>query len=127
MPERDDLIPVVQHARDDMSNTISGRIQPPQQEGTLREMLGSIKDGLQEGWDNLRIGDGHVAGMIRLGAHEWTQALAAFPDSNIRPMEEPGVWGNPTQMIVTDQMDHDGHLSNYANRAPAIEAPGMER
>lgn len=51
-----------------------------------------------------KIGAGHVAAMGRLGAHELTQALAAFPDSNIKPMEEPGILGNPTPQIVTQEM-----------------------
>lgn len=41
-----------------------------------------------------KIGEGHAMAMLRLGGHEITQALQAFPDSNIRPMEEPGVFGN---------------------------------
>ena len=41
-----------------------------------------------------KLGSGHAMAMLRLGGHEITQALQAFPDSNIRPMEEPGVFGN---------------------------------
>jgi hypothetical protein len=51
-----------------------------------------------------KIGEGHLMGMLRLGGHELTQALAAFPDSNIRPMEEMGVLGNATPQIVTREM-----------------------
>ena len=42
----------------------------------------------------LWIGEGHAMAMLRLGGHELTQALQAFPDSNIRVLEEPGVFGN---------------------------------
>ena len=55
-----------------------------------------------------KIGEGHAMAMLRLGAHELTNALAAFPDSNIRPMEEPGVFGNPTQQIVTEEITGRG-------------------
>lgn len=41
---------------------------------------------------------------VRQGAHELTQILPAFPDSNVRPIEEPGAMGNPTQMIVTNEI-----------------------
>jgi hypothetical protein len=51
-----------------------------------------------------KIGEGHAMAMLRLGGHELTQALAAFPDSNIRPMEEQGTIGNPTPQIVTQEM-----------------------
>lgn len=51
-----------------------------------------------------KIGEGHAMAMLRLGGHEITQALQAFPDSNIQPMEEPGVFGNPTPQIVTQEM-----------------------
>ena len=44
-----------------------------------------------EGW---MLGRGHALGMARLGFHEITNALQAFPDSNMKPMEEPGVFGN---------------------------------
>ena len=59
-----------------------------------RGFLGRIADKIGHAWNELRIGDEHAKGMAKLGFHELTQALAAFPDSNIRPMEEPGVIGN---------------------------------
>jgi hypothetical protein len=58
-------------------------------------------------------GEGHAMAMLRLGAHELTQALAAFPDSNMRPIEEPGIFGNPTQQIVTKEMGLGEALKNY--------------
>lgn len=53
-----------------------------------------------------KIGAEHAKGMLKLGAHELTQALAAFPDSNVRPMEEPGVLGNETMPHITDAREH---------------------
>jgi len=38
----------------------------------------------------------------RMGAKELAQALPAFPDS-IRPVEEVGMPGNPTQMAVNQE------------------------
>jgi hypothetical protein len=74
---------VVRHAMNDMAN---------------------IPGAGQEEPAGKKLGEGHLAAMGRLGAHELTQALAAFPDSNIKPMEEPGVLGNPTPQIVTQEM-----------------------
>src|SRR4051794_7231390 len=76
-------------------------------------------EAVKKWWEELRIGDGHVKAMGRLGFHELTQTLAAFPDSNVRPIEEPGVAGNPTPPIVTSEMGYNGLVDNYANRAQA--------
>jgi hypothetical protein len=54
-----------------------------------------------------KIGEGHWEGMLRLGLKELAQALPAFPDSTVRPVEEAGVFGNATPQIVTDQMGYD--------------------
>lgn len=63
-----------------------------------------------------KIGEGHAEAMLRAGAKELAQALVALPDSNIRPVEEPGLIGNPTQIIVTDQMiGEDAHLEGAAD------------
>jgi hypothetical protein len=79
-------------------------------------------------WDMVpRIGDGHAMGMLRLGGHELTQALAAFPDSNIRPLDEPGVFGNSTPQIVTEPMGHEDYdLSLYAGPS-AEQDRGIDR
>ena len=50
--------------------------------------------------------------MLRLGLKELTQALPAFPDSNVKPVEEPGVFGNVTPQIATDQMGYDTALDS---------------
>jgi len=77
-----------------------------------------------------KIGEGHLAGMARQGLKELAQALPAFPDS-VRPVEEPGVFGNPTQQIVTQEMggSYQEMLNSYIAQTPAVEAPdkGMER
>lgn len=68
-------------------------------------ILAKLGSSISQAWNDMHIGQGHATGMLRLGGHELTQALAAFPDSNIRPVEEPGVFGNPTPQIVTQEMD----------------------
>lgn len=78
-----------------------------------------------------KIGEGHVAGMFRQGLKELAQALPAFPDS-IRPVEEPGVAGNPTPHIVTKQMgagSYQDRLNSYIAQSPQQQEPdrGMER
>jgi hypothetical protein len=52
---------------------------------------------VREGWDNLRIGDGHFTAWLRQGFKELTHLLLpAFP-SGQHIAEEPGLFGNPTQ------------------------------
>lgn len=80
-----------------------------------------------------KIGEGHLTGMARQGLKELAQALPAFPDS-VRPVEEPGVFGNPTPQIVTDQMgvergSYQEMLNSYAAQNPPQQEQdrGMER
>lgn len=74
-----------------------------------------------------KIGEGHASAMIRSGFKELGQALVAFPDSTIRPVEEPGLVGNPTPQIVTEEMgaghSYNDMLERYADRAPAHDSP----
>ena len=63
-----------------------------------------------------KIGEGHAEAMLRLGAKELAQALQAFPDSNIRPIEEPGAFGNTTPQVVTKQMGYEKLREGFANR-----------
>jgi len=42
--------------------------------------------------------------MVRQGADEIAQVLAAFPDSNVRPVAETGQLFEPTQQLVTEQL-----------------------
>jgi hypothetical protein len=89
-------------------------------------MAKGVIAGMKEAWDNFRIGDGHASGMLRLGAHEATQALVALPDSNIRPMEEPGVFGN--NHMPQHDPSFDKEMEAYANRVTNHDqARGMER
>jgi hypothetical protein len=75
-----------------------------------------------------KIGAGHLKAMIRAGAKELTQALPAFPDSNIRPVEEPGLVGNLTpQEIVHGKNEYDQLLHGYASRAGVQPEQDKER
>jgi hypothetical protein len=80
-----------------------------------------------------KIGAGHAQAMLRAGAKELTQALVALPDSNIRPVEEPGLYGNLTpQEVVQGKSEYDKMLSGYAARGQQAqeqekEKGGMER
>lgn len=65
-----------------------------------------------------KIGAGHAQAMFRAGLKELGQALTAFPDSTIRPVEEPGLVGNLTpQEIVHGKNEYEGVLHGYASRA----------
>jgi hypothetical protein len=55
---------------------------------------------VKEGWDNLQIGRGHFTAWVREGFKELTHMLLpAFPQGQFI-VEEPGLWGNPTQSEV---------------------------
>jgi hypothetical protein len=68
----------------------------------------------------------------RQGLKELGQALPAFPDS-IRPVEELGTMGNPTQAMVTQEIGtfpgYQAMFDSYANRTPGHDNDerGMER
>ncbi len=52
---------------------------------------------VKEGWDDLHIGRGHFMAWVREGFKELTHMLLpAFPQGQ-HVIEEPGLWGNPTQ------------------------------
>jgi hypothetical protein len=73
-----------------------------------REMLFALTAGIaeaarngahnvKEGWDDLHIGRGHFTAWMRQGFKELTHMLLpAFPQGQ-HVIEEPGLWGNPTQ------------------------------
>ena len=68
-----------------------------------------------------KLGEEHAIGMMKLGFHELTQALPAFPDSNIRPGEEPGVFGNASMPHITpEEPTYEQSLNDYARRAPGV-------
>jgi hypothetical protein len=75
-----------------------------------------------------KIGEGHAEAWLRAGGKELGQALVALPDSNIRPIEEPGLFGTATQYVANQQMGYgrDAHLEGAADRAPQIEPPEPE-
>ena len=65
----------------------------------------------------MKIGAGHLSAAARGGLKELGQALVAFPDSNIRPVEEPGLFGNLTpQEIVHGKTQYESLLAGYASR-----------
>jgi hypothetical protein len=69
---------------------------------------------------------------LRQGAKELAQALPAFPES-VRPVEESGTLGNPTQAMVTQEIGtvqgYNSMLDTYAARGAERDEPdrGMER
>lgn len=68
--------------------------------------------------------------MLRAGHKELAQALVALPDSNIRPVEEPGLYGNLTpQEVVQGKSEYDKMLNGYADRVQQgrEQDKGMER
>jgi hypothetical protein len=86
---------------------------------------------MPEELEGRKIGEGHLAGMARMGLKELAQALPAFTDS-VRPVEEPGVFGNPTQQMVTQEMGagYQAMLNDYVAQSPPeqeMDRGGMER
>jgi hypothetical protein len=70
----------------------------------------------------MKIGAGHLAAWLRAGQKEIAQALVAFPDSNIRPVEEPGLAGNLTPSeIVHGKTQYEALLSGYASRGAVAQ------
>jgi len=69
---------------------------------------------------------------LRQGSKEFAQLLPAFPDS-VRPVEEPGTLGNPTQAMLTQDIGSvhglQAHLDIYAARGQGREKEerGIER
>jgi hypothetical protein len=68
----------------------------------------------------------------RQGLKELAQVLPAFPDG-VRPVEEPGQMGNPTQAMVTQQVGTvEGYRAMLDERAARAQPDqgrdrGMER
>lgn len=73
----------------------------------------------------MKIGEGALEAMGRMGLDELAQALPAFPDS-IHPQEEPGALGTVTPQIASDQMgyDHNAYLDSVA--AQHVAPPTQE-
>jgi hypothetical protein len=76
---------------------------------------------------SVKIGAGHLAAAGRAGLKELGQALVALPDSTVRPVEEPGLYGNLTpQEIVHGKTQYESLLSGYAARGMA-QQPAREQ
>ena len=79
--------------------------------------------------DDRKIGEGHFEAWIREGFKELAQALEAFP-GHIHHVEEPGLYGNPTPLIVTDQMGashFDQQLREASQRSGPDQSKDLER
>lgn len=73
-----------------------------------------------------KIGEGHGDAWIRSGFKELGQILPAFPANGVQPVEEPGLYGNPTQYQVTmSQTDRVEDI--IANRQASREADIVEK
>jgi hypothetical protein len=80
--------------------------------------------------DDRKIGEGHFMAWIREGFKELAQALEAFPGQGIHHVEEPGLLGNPTPQIVTNEMGASTYkdmLMEAAQRVGPEQDRGMER
>ena len=80
---------------------------PPENErsqGLLQQAWADVK----EGWNNLHIGQGHFTAWLREGFKEVTHLLLpAFPAGQ-SIIEEPGLFGNPTQgEVARGRQDQD--------------------
>jgi hypothetical protein len=65
--------------------------------GAVEKKLHETAQNVKEGWENLHIGRGHFTAWVREGFKELTHLLLpAFPQGH-HVIEEPGLWGNPTQ------------------------------
>jgi hypothetical protein len=79
-------------------------------------------------------GKGHLEAWLRAGGKEAAQALIAFPNQPIQLIEEPGLFGNATQMEVNaergNSMSYDQYLESKAlvreQPAPELQS-GRER
>ncbi|HWB08659.1 MAG TPA: hypothetical protein VG826_05525 [Pirellulales bacterium] len=76
----------------------------------------------------MKIGEGALEAMGRVGFDEIGQALKAFPDS-IGPMEESGLPFTATPAIVSDQMGYhheDSHLPPIQPMEPSMPEQELE-
>ena len=75
-----------------------------------------------------KIGAGALSAAVRQGAKELAQALVALPDSNIRPVEEPGALGNltPGEVMAAKEPDR-GFEAEVQQAAQAARAAARGR
>jgi hypothetical protein len=84
--------------------TVNAMAKPIEQRELLFALTAGIAEAARkkahdvaEGWDNLKIGRGHFMAWVREGFKELTHMLLpAFPQGQ-HVIEEPGLFGNPTQ------------------------------
>ena len=78
---------------------------------------------MSEEVEDPRIGAGALAAFGRAGFKEMAQALVALPDSNIRPVEEPGLPSNLTQseVVETKRESYESVLASYASRGSPVQ------
>ena len=80
--------------------------------------------------EDRKLGEGHFAAWMRQGFKEIAQALHAFPGQGIHQVEEPGLFGNPTPQIVTNEMGAGSYqemLREAAQRAIPDRGQELER
>ncbi len=80
--------------------------------------------------DDRKYGEGHLMAWMREGFKELAQALEAFPGQGIHHVEEPGLLGNPTPQIVTNEMGaatYQDLLREASQRGGQEPDRGMER
>lgn len=82
-------------------------------------------DALKAMWDHVpKIGQGHAAAWFRAGHKEFAQNfLPAFPNDP-RPIEEPGLVGNPTNYEVSQQRQPE-RLDDRLATLRARQAPSQ--
>jgi hypothetical protein len=88
----------------------------------LAETITNVGHSLKEGWDDLHIGRGHFMAWVREGFKELTHMLLpAFPGGQ-HVIEEPGLFGNPTQgEVAKGRQDSPGtYLSTAAVEVSAL-------
>jgi hypothetical protein len=80
--------------------------------------------------EDRKLGEGHFVAWMREGFKEIAQALQAFPGQGIHQVEEPGLFGNPTPNIVTNQMgagSYQDMLREASQRTIPDQGQGLER
>src|SRR4051812_15665700 len=85
--------------------------------------LDKVGDAVAQFWNDLRIGDGHMAGMGRKGGVEFGQYLPAFNNAGMGTVEDHGVFPNRTQGEIATTRNETGLDANEEQKvAQAAEA-----
>lgn len=88
------------------------REQANEQKPTL---LGKLAEGVKNWWENLHIGNGHAAGMGRLGLAELRQA-ASYGHGSVEQPTGPGIFGAPTQGEIAEAREGPGAGPNQEGK-----------